>query len=177
MRPIPSSLTLAVLLAAACGDSKAELQADSQRVAAAAQAVEDSTNAARLNVVDSTFAPALGVDLASMTRSASGLYVQELKAGRGKAADSTSTVLVRYWTRLPDGRTLDSTTADLPLRIQLGQQQLLLAWEEGIRGMRAGGRRLLVAPPALGYGLAGKPGSVPSMSTLVFDIEVLQIID
>jgi DNA-binding IclR family transcriptional regulator len=55
--------------------------------------------------------------------------------------------------------------------------QLLLAWEEGIRGMRAGGRRLIVAPPALGYGLAGKPGSVPSMSTLVFDIEVLQVID
>ncbi|HYW31278.1 MAG TPA: FKBP-type peptidyl-prolyl cis-trans isomerase [Gemmatimonas sp.] len=175
---LPSFLPLMLLpiLAAACGPS-AQDRADSAIAAAAAERAEDEAVKARAAVVDTVFAPSLGVDLATMTRTASGMYVRELAAGRGKAADSTSTVLVRYWTRVPDGTTLDSTAADMPLRVQLGQNQLLLAWEEGIRGMRAGGRRLIVAPPALGYGAAGKPGRVPSMSTLVFDIELLKVID
>lgn len=161
---------------AACGPSKADLRADSLRVAAAARATADSIDAIRLVTVDTAIAATLGVDLSKMTRSASGLYALDRRVGTGAVADSNKWVMVDYTTWLTDGRSIDDTRAKKePRKVLLGHKQVVAAWDEGLKGMREGGRRLLVAPPALGYGLAGKPGTVPSLATLVFDIELKKV--
>jgi len=172
--------SLSVLLAG-CGKSAADLRADSVRAAAVTRAAEDSADARRNVVIDTAFAPELGIDLATMTHTESGLYIRDLAPGSGPAAESMSVLLVHYTTKDVGGKTLDATRkpgeqAGAPRRIALGRQQLLLAWEEGLRGMRAGGRRLIIAPPSMAYGIAGKPGSVPSLATLVFEIEVVQLL-
>jgi FKBP-type peptidyl-prolyl cis-trans isomerase len=184
MRSSLPTLLVGTLLAAtlaACGKSDRELRADSLAAATTARARQDSLDAARLTVVDTAIAPELrtrlGIDFATMTHTPSGLYLRDVDGGRGPAADSTSDVLVHYTTWLANGTVVDKTVmpGGVPRAMGLGRKRLLLAWEEGLRGMRAGGRRLLVAPPSLAYGIAGKPGSVPELATLVFDIRVVTV--
>jgi FKBP-type peptidyl-prolyl cis-trans isomerase FkpA len=172
-------LVLLALGAAACGGAGSaaadSAAADSAR-AAAERARTDSIEAELLVRVDTAIAPALGVDLAAMERRPSGLYVQDRRRGTGAAADSGQWVTVHYTTWLPDGTVLDDTRErDAPQRVQLAAGKVIKAWEEGIRGMREGGRRLVVAPPSLGYGKAGQPGAVPRLATLVFDVELVRV--
>ncbi len=163
-------------LVVACGPSKAELRADSLRVQAAAKAAQDSADAVKLVTVDTAIAPALAVDLSKMTRSASGMYMLDRRKGTGAVADSNKWVMVDYTTWISDGRLIDDTRKKRePRKVLLGHKQVVAAWDEGLRGMREGGRRILVAPPSLGYGAAGKPGTVPSMATLVFDVELKKV--
>ena len=111
-----------------------------------------------------------------MTRRPSGLYVLDRRRGTGAAADSGHWVTVSYTGWLTDGKVIDDTRkAGKPRNVLLGHGQVIPAWEEGLRGMREGGRRILVVPPALGYGKAGKPGTVPSRATLVFDVEMKKV--
>ena len=158
----------------AAADSAA---ADSAR-AAAERARTDSLEAAMLVRVDTAIAPALGVDLAAMEHRPSGLYVRDRRPGTGAVADSGNWVTVHYTTWLADGTVLDDTRArGQPQRVQLARGSVIRAWEEGIRGMRVGGRRQVVAPPSLGYGKAGEPGAVPRLATLVFDVELVEVHD
>ena len=180
MMPRPRALAAAAataLLAACSGEPAADPRADGRAAAAAEQARVDSVEAVMLVTVDTAIAPALDVDLAAMERRESGLYVQERRRGTGAVADSGKWVTVAYTTWLADGTVLDDTRrpGGEPQRIVLGFNRVVPAWEEGIRGMREGGRRLLVAPPVLGYGKAGRPGSVPRLATLVFDVELQKV--
>jgi FKBP-type peptidyl-prolyl cis-trans isomerase FkpA len=126
--------------------------------------------------VDTVFAPALSVNLARMTRRPSGLYVRDRRVGTGAAADSGKWITVEYTGWLADGTVLDdSRQRDKDHRVLLGYGRVLPGWEEGLRGMREGGRRILVIPPALGYGPAGRWPSVPRAATLVFDVELIQV--
>ena len=169
-------IPLLALFLAACGPSKAELRTDSLRVEAAAKAAQDSIDAITLVTVDSAIAPALAVDLAKMTRSPSGMYTLDRRKGTGAVADSNKWVMVDYTTWISDGRLIDDTRKKRePRKVLLGHKQVVAAWDEGLRGMREGGQRILVAPPSLGYGAAGKPGTVPSMATLVFDVELRKV--
>jgi FKBP-type peptidyl-prolyl cis-trans isomerase len=162
-------------LAAACsGERPAPPPADSAPAAApdsaAAAPVEDLTQG------DTTCAPARGGDLSKMTRRPSGLYVLDRRRGAGTPADSARWVTVSYTGWLASGKVIDDTRKKgEPRDVLLGYGKVIPAWEEGLRGMRAGGRRLLVVPPALGYGAAGQPGTVPSRATLVFDVEVVRV--
>jgi len=164
----------AVALAlAACGGERKEAPTDSARPAADTASAEPAED---LTQVDTTFAPALRVDLAKMTRHPSGLYVLERRRGTGVAADSGRWVTVNYTGWLTDGTVIDDTRKEAkPRNVLLGYGRVIPGWEEGLRGMRAGGRRILVVPPALGYGKAGKPGTVPSRATLVFDVEMKRV--
>ena len=164
-------------LAAACGKSAADIKADSARAAAAAQATQDSLDAIRLVTVDTAIAPELEIDLSTMTKTASGMYVTDRRTGSGAKADSNNWVMVDYTTWLANGKKLDDTRAKggESRRVLLGHKQVVPAWDEALRGMREGGRRIIVAPPSMGYGLAGKPGTVPSLATLVFDIELKKV--
>ena len=111
-----------------------------------------------------------------MTRTASGMYTLDRRTGSGAVADSNKWVMVDYTTWISDGRLIDDTRKKHePRKVLLGHKQVVAAWDEGLRGMREGGRRILVAPPSLGYGAAGKPGTVPSMATLVFDVELKKV--
>ena len=119
------------------------------------------------------FAPELGVNLSQMTKTASGLYWQDLVVGDGEEAVATSTVTVHYTGWLHNGFKFDSSydrgePATFPLA------NLILGWREGIPGMRVGGKRKLVVPSQLGYGPSGQ-GSIPGNATLVFDIDLLGV--
>ena len=122
-----------------------------------------------------TFAPALGVDLAAMRRSDSGLYTQDLVEGTGAEARVGRYLEVHYTGWLPDGTRFD-TSRDTPQPLEilrLGVQPRLIAgWEEGLVGMKVGGTRRLVIPSWLGYGEAGTVG-IPPDSVLVFEVELL----
>ena len=170
-RPLPFAATVCLALAA-CGGEKAASRADTTPAAdtARAEPAEDLTR------VDTAIAPALRVDLAEMTRRPSGLYVLDRRRGTGAAADSGKWVTVNYTGWLANGTVIDDTRkAGTPRNVLLGFGRVIPAWEEGLRGMREGGRRILVVPPALGYGKAGQPGTVPSRATLVFDIELTKV--
>lgn len=144
--------------------------------AATASATVSAPPAEDLTQIDTALAPSLGVDLAKMTRRPSGMFVLDRRRGSGAAADSGGWVTVAYTSWLADGKVVDDTRkAGKPREVLLGFGRVIPAWEEGLRGMRAGGRRILVVPPALGYGAAGQPGSVPSRATLVFDIELTKV--
>ena len=161
----------------ACDSSqRADPRADSIAAAAADRARIDSIEAIQLVNADTALAPSLGIDLAKMQKRESGLYVLERRKGSGAVADSGKYIDVHYTTWLADGTVLDDTRkAGKPRRVLLGYNEVVRAWEEGVRGMHTGGRRMLVSPPVLAYGKPGKPGSVPRLATLVFDIEVVRV--
>lgn len=120
-----------------------------------------------------SFAPSLGVDLAAMTRTRTGLYYRDLVTGQGPEVRAGQTVAVRYIGSLPDGRQFDATRpGDDPFVFVPGAGQVIGGWDEGVPGMRVGGRRLLVLPPELGYGSRGA-GPIPPNAILIFTVEVI----
>jgi FKBP-type peptidyl-prolyl cis-trans isomerase FkpA len=122
-----------------------------------------------------TFAPALGVDLAAMNRSESGLYTQDLAVGTGATEVVTGRYLeVHYTGWLPNGTQFDtSRDTNQPFSFRFGYDRVIAGWEEGLLGMKAGGKRRLVIPSGLGYGSNGSPPVIPPDSVLVFDVELL----
>jgi peptidylprolyl isomerase len=107
---------------------------------------------------------------------ASGLWVRDIELGEGPAIDSGDYFKAHYTGYLSNGDIFDTSfeRAD-PINFQLGVGQIVPAWDEGIRGMRAGGKRILVAPPELGFGAAGIPGIIPANDTLTFEVELLEV--
>jgi hypothetical protein len=118
-----------------------------------------------------TFDPALGIHLDSMSRRASGLYVQDLAHGTGAVAGRGKSVVVRYTGWLSTGKQFDSGE----ITVTLGSNKTIRAWEEGLLGMRVGGKRRLVVPPNLGYGVRGAGDQIPANSVLVFEMEALSV--
>lgn len=127
--------------------------------------------------VPTDFAESLGVDLSQMRQTPSGLYIQDLEEGRGLAARPGHVVVVHYTGWLPNGDEIDSTRdAGEARSFQLGARRDIIAgWEEGVTGMRIGGKRRLVIPPQLAYGARGVPGAIPPNATLVYEFELLEI--
>ncbi len=117
-----------------------------------------------------TFDPSLGVHLDQMTRRASGLYVQDLATGTGAVATRGRTVVVKYEGWLPNGKQFDSGE----ITVTLGSNKTIRAWEDGLLGMRVGGRRRLVVPPSLAYGSSGA-GEIPPNAVLVFEMEMTSV--
>jgi peptidylprolyl isomerase len=119
------------------------------------------------------FAASLGVDLAQMTKTASGLYYQDLVVGTGAVAEVGGDVTVHYTGWLHDGTEFDSSLGGNPATFNLNG--VIPGWREGIPGMKVWGKRKLVIPPSLGYGKSGVPGLIPGNATLVFDVELLGV--
>ena len=124
---------------------------------------------------DLTFAPALRVNLERMTRTVSGLYYQDLLVGRGDPAVRGQRVMVAYSGWLADGAMFDQSPAGRPFAFQLGQGMVIPGWDEGVAGMKVGGRRLLVIPPALAYGRRSPGAGIPPNATLIFDVRLERI--
>lgn len=104
----------------------------------------------------------------------SGLVTQDLVAGDGEIAERGRTALVHYTGWLIDGTRFDSSLdRGQPLPVRLGGGQVIKGWEEGLQGMRVGGKRKLTIPPDLAYGPAGRPPVIPPSATLVFDVELV----
>lgn len=122
------------------------------------------------------YAPELGVDLNAMSRSASGLYTQDLVVGTGDEAIAGKTVGVHYTGWLPDGTRFDTSNRDeRPFRFPLGTGYVIDGWDEGVAGMKEGGTRRLVIPASLGYGEQGAPPIIPPHSVLIFDVELVVV--
>jgi len=122
------------------------------------------------------FSASLGVDTTKMTKAPSGLWYADLAAGQGAEAGPGKTVRVHYTGWLPNGKKFDSSRdRGEPFAFTLGAGQVISGWDEGVKGMKVGGRRKLVLPPQLAYGDAGAPPDIPPGATLVFDVEVLDV--
>lgn len=108
-----------------------------------------------------------------MTTTPSGLQYRDDKVGDGAEARAGQTVAVHYTGTLQDGTKFDSSRdRGQPFKFSLGGGQVIRGWDEGVAGMKVGGRRTLVIPPELGYG-ARPIGPIPPNSTLLFDVELL----
>ena len=115
------------------------------------------------------------VDTTQLRRTATGLGIQELVVGSGKTAEARTIVAVHYTGWLTNGAKFDSSRdRGSPYVFPLGQGQVVAGWDEGIAGMKVGGRRKLVIPPALGYGDIDN-GPIPAGSTMVFDVELCAV--
>ncbi|MCC6349195.1 MAG: FKBP-type peptidyl-prolyl cis-trans isomerase [Candidatus Eisenbacteria bacterium] len=109
-------------------------------------------------------------------RLASGLVYEDLAIGNGKMADPGLQVSVHYTGWLTDGTKFDSShDRNQPYQFTLGQGEVIQGWDEGIKGMRVGGKRKLTVPPDLAYGSRGAGGVIPPNATLVFEVELLGV--
>ena len=155
------STTLAALPLAACGGG------GSTPAASATTTPQPIAG----DVERTQFNPSLGVHLDQMVKRASGLYVQDLTMGTGAIASRGRTAVVRFTGWRADGKQFDEGE----ITVNLGSRQTIAAWEEGLLGMRVGGKRRLVVPPNLAYGARGAGNDIPPNSVLVFDMTLQSV--
>ena len=101
--------------------------------------------------------------------------VQDVVVGEGKEVKSGDTVVMHYTGTLEDGTKFDSSVdRGKPYETQIGVGRVIKGWDEGVPGMKVGGKRKLTIPADMGYGATGQ-GSIPPNATLLFDVELLKI--
>lgn len=104
------------------------------------------------------------------------LEIEDVEVGTGAEAKPGATVNVHYTGTLTDGSKFDSSLdRGKPFSFRLGAGQVIQGWDQGVLGMKVGGKRKLTIPPELGYGARGYPPVIPPSATLVFDIELISI--
>ena len=112
----------------------------------------------------------------SSITTASGLTIEELVVGSGAAAAAGQKVSVHYTGWLTNGSKFDSSKdRGDPFIFPLGKGHVIKGWDEGVAGMKVGGKRKLTIPSALGYGARGAAGVIPPNATLVFEVELLSV--
>src|SRR6266436_2167372 len=110
------------------------------------------------------------------TSTASGLQYWDVVVGTGATAVSGKPVKVHYTGWLADGKKFDSSVdRGQPFEFPLGAGRVIKGWDEGVAGMKVGGKRQLRIPPDLGYGGRGAGGVIPPNATLIFDVELLDV--
>ena len=123
-------------------------------------------------IEQTTFAAGLNVNLAQSTKTASGMYVRDITVGGGATAATTSTVSTYYAGYFPDGvkfGELASPSTPFTFKLNASPSEVISGWNEGIVGMKVGGVRQLIIPPALAYGANGS-GPIPPNAVLVFNV-------
>jgi FKBP-type peptidyl-prolyl cis-trans isomerase len=106
----------------------------------------------------------------------SGLQYWDIQVGTGAVAGASKKVKVHYTGWLLDGKEFDSSLdAGEPIEFELGTGQVIKGWDQGIVGMKVGGKRQLRIPPELGYGARGAGSAIPPNSTLIFDVELVGV--
>jgi FKBP-type peptidyl-prolyl cis-trans isomerase len=107
---------------------------------------------------------------------ASGLRYVELALGTGAEAKAGDRVQVHYTGWLEDGTKFDSSVdRGTPFAFPLGAGRVIKGWDEGVAGMKVGGKRKLIIPAELGYGDRGAGGVIPPKATLIFEVELLKV--
>lgn len=177
-----AALVAGAVLLAACGGPVAEGGA-TPAVTSSSAAPRVSPTASCGSGADSTITSRGAPDdlhayaTAQFTKTADGLQYADVVPGTGPAVQSGQCITVQYTGWLADGTKFDSSRdRDGGFQLIAGTQgQVIAGWQEGIPGIKVGGKRRLVVPPALGYGASGQPPTIPANATLVFDVEVLRI--
>jgi len=116
----------------------------------------------------------------AMTTTKTGLQYEDTEVGTGALAAAGKTCVMHYtgwlWTDAAKGSKFDSSRDHgSPFSFGLGQGQVIGGWDEGVAGMKVGGKRTLLIPPALGYGARGAGGVIPPNATLLFEVELLDL--
>jgi len=117
---------------------------------------------------------------AKMVRTKSGLAYEDLKVGTGKEAKAGDSVVVDYTGWLDEGtkkgKKFDSSHDRAePFTFVIGGGQVIKGWDEGVAGMKPGGKRVLYIPPGLGYGSRGSGRAIPPNADLIFEVDLLKI--
>ena len=141
---------MAITLASACTKKSSEPATETAQTTAAPAAAKVETTEPKVEMVDTV-------------------------VGKGKEAVSGKSVTVHYTGTLKDGTKFDSSVdRKEPFTFSLGAGQVIKGWEQGIVGMKVGGKRKLTIPAELAYG-ANAVGAIPANSTLIFDVELLDV--
>ena len=122
----------------------------------------------------SNSSPINGSEIGSSQVTSSGLKITELTIGDGQEANPGNNVSVNYRGTLDNGKEFDSSYGRGPFEFSLGAGMVIKGWDEGVAGMKVGGKRKLVIPPELGYGSRGV-GPIPPNSVLTFEVELLGV--
>lgn len=124
-----------------------------------------------------SFAPSLGVDLDASTKTANGVYFRDITVGGGtlvRADSGGDTLAVWYTGYLRDGAAFDTNVGGSLFTFITGADNVIDGMDEGVRGMRQGGTRQIIIPPALGYG-GVRYGTIPPHSILIFTVEAVTV--
>jgi FKBP-type peptidyl-prolyl cis-trans isomerase len=108
-------------------------------------------------------------------KTASGLQYWDIKVGTGTEAKDGSHVKVHYTGWLTSGKKFDSSVGGPPFDFTIGHGDVIKGWDEGVAGMKVGGKRQLRIPPNLAYGERGYPGAIPANATLIFDVQLVDV--
>jgi FKBP-type peptidyl-prolyl cis-trans isomerase len=158
MMMIKNAIVMFVVVALSCA------------VSAQTAAHKPATHAVRPNTSAPTKVTGDGV------KTASGLQYWDIKVGTGEAAKDGSHVKVHYTGWLTTGKKFDSSVdAHQPFDFTIGLGEVIKGWDEGVTGMKVGGKRQLRIPPDLAYGAEGHPPEIPLNATLVFDVQLLGV--
>ena len=178
------ALALAAVAVAAAGCNQTSKQSSSSSTSSASgsmtppPATSSSSEPAPASTPSTSAAAALpgAPGTGHVHKLASGLQYDDLVVGSGKMAEAGMNVSVHYTGWLTDGTKFDSSVdRGQPFVFQLGSGQVIKGWDEGVKGMRIGGKRKLTIPPDMGYGDRGAGGVIPPGATLVFDVELLDV--
>ena len=125
------------------------------------------------SIEETSFASALGVNLAASTKTPNGAYYRDIVVGSGAVVATGQNISVRYTGWLSNGVQFDSNVSSgSPLTFKLGAGDVIDGFDEALAGVRVGGKRQIIVPPSLGYGPYDY-GPVPGNSILVFNVEVV----
>lgn len=103
------------------------------------------------------------------------LQIEDLRPGSGESVVLGNTLTVHYRGMLTSGHVFDSSLTREPIRFRVGARKVIKGWEQGLLGMKVGGKRKLIIPPRLGYGDKVVPG-IPPGSWLIFEVELLEVV-
>ena len=104
------------------------------------------------------------------------LQIEDITVGDGAEATAGQNVTVHYRGTLEDGKQFDASyDRGEPFSFILGAGQVIKGWDQGVAGMKIGGKRKLTIPPELGYGARGAGGVIPPNATLIFEVELLKV--
>ena len=172
-RTLAGLAMLLVLLAVGCNQTST-----THTTSTATGGTESPPSAAAPNT---TTSPAPGTSAPSATSGQEqmlpgGLKYVDETVGDGAIAEAGKTVSVHYTGWLTDGTKFDSSLdRGQPFSFRLGAGQVIRGWDQGVSGMRVGGKRKLTIPPDLGYGASGSPPVIPPNATLVFEVQLLGV--
>jgi peptidylprolyl isomerase len=161
-------LLAATVAFTACGGSS------SDETAATATATEAPTEAPTEAATPEATKPEIAKPKGAAPKD---LVIKDLKAGTGPAAEDGKTVTVQYvGVSFANGRQFDASwDRGEPFTFPLGQGQVIPGWDQGVKGMKVGGRRELVIPPDLAYGAQGSPPAIGPNETLIFVVDLLGV--